>query len=99
MIRHIVSWRLAAEDEAGKNAQAAEITAALETLPALIPEIRSFTIGRNVVADERNFDLVLIADYASAADLEAYVVHPEHQKVAAIVTARVSARACVDIEA
>jgi hypothetical protein len=98
MIRHIVAWRLKAEDAEGKARATAEIAAALEGLQPLIPEIKAIRVSPNVAYFGDNFDVVLIADYESVADLEAYQVHPDHQLAVAIVRERVSARACVDIE-
>ena len=40
-IRHVVSWKLAATDEAERAEQAARDQAGLESLPAVIPQIRS----------------------------------------------------------
>lgn len=96
MIRHVVSWRLKGADEAAKAIAAAEVRAMLETLPAVIPEIKSFQIGDNVAYKDKNFDLVLIADYDSLEDLEAYQVHPVHQQAVAFIGERVEARANVD---
>ena len=98
MIRHIVSWKLKAEDEPGRALAASEISAALTVLPAHIPEILSLTVARNVIDDEKNYDVVLVADFETADGLSAYQVHPEHIKAAGVVGARVVARACVDFE-
>ncbi len=98
MIRHIVTWKLKAQDEAAKAIAAAEIKTALEGLVHHIPEIISLMVARNVAYPDKNFDVVLVAEYATLDDLEAYQVHPEHIKAAGIVGARVSARASVDFE-
>lgn len=99
MIRHVVSWKLAATDVATREQDAAAITAGLASLPSVIPEILELTVGRNVAPYPDNFDLVLIADYESLEALEAYQVHPEHVRVATeIVRPRVTARSNVDFE-
>ena len=98
MIRHIVSWKLADADEASKSAAFAEISAALSVLPASLPQIRSLTVARNMAYPEKNFDVVLVADFASLDDLEAYQVSPQHIAAAEVVKARVSARASIDFE-
>jgi len=41
---------------------------------------------------------VLVADFDSVADLEAYQVHPAHEEVVAYVRSVAAARAAVDIE-
>jgi hypothetical protein len=98
MIRHIVSWKLAAEDEAGKATAAAEIATALTGLVGVIPEIATLSVSRNIAYADKNHDVVLIADFETLDGLDAYQVHPEHIKAAAVVGARVVARASVDFE-
>jgi hypothetical protein len=98
MIRHIISWKLVAEDEAGKALAFDALAAAFTPLPSLIPEISALTIARDLDETAGNWDVVLIVDYATTADLEAYQVHPEHLKVKKIVGPLVSQRAAVDFE-
>lgn len=98
MIRHIVTWKLQAEDDAAKSAAVAEITEALLALQAQIPQARGLTVGRNVAYPDKNWDIVLTADFETLDDLDAYQVHPAHLAAAEVVRARVSARACVDFE-
>ena len=98
MIRHIVSWKLTAEDEPAKAQAAGEIAAALEGLVGTIPEIVTLKVSRNVAYADKNHDVVLVADFETLDGLDAYQVHPEHIKAAGVVGARVSARACVDLE-
>jgi len=96
VIRHVVSWKLAAEDTATKSEQSAQIAAALQTLPPMIPEIQSLTVASNSVDVEGNWDVVLIADYADEAALRTYIDHPEHQKVAGFIRSLVAQRSNVD---
>lgn len=98
MIRHIVCWKLKDGDEAAKAQAFAEISEALLALPSVVPEIRSMSVERNVAYPEKNFDVVLIADFDTLADLDAYQVSPAHVEVGAVVGARVVARAAVDFE-
>ncbi len=97
MLRHIITWKLAAEDTAAKLEHAATIAAALQGLVPLIPEIRSLTVASNVVSLDTNWDLVLVADYSDEAALRTYIDHPEHQRVAGIIRPLVAQRAAVDI--
>ena len=98
MIRHIVSWKLKAADPEARTVSAAEIAEALEGLIPVVPEIVALAVSRDVALNEKNHDLVLVADFASLEDLEAYLVHPAHIRAAGVIGARVSARACVDVE-
>ena len=98
MIRHVVSWKLVTPDAAGKDAGFETIRTALEALPALIPAIETLQVGRNIAYPQSNWDVVLIADYASLDALEAYQVHPEHQRVVGIIKPLVAERSNVDFE-
>ena len=98
MIRHIVSWKLKAEDEPGRALATAEISAALTGLVGVIPEIVSLSVSRNIAYADKNHDVILVADFETLDGLDAYQVHPEHIKAAAVVGARVVARASVDFE-
>jgi hypothetical protein len=98
MIRHVVSWKLKAQDDAGKAQAFTEMAEALGALPHLIPEIKSFHIGRDLDATDGNWDVVLMVDYATVAGLATYQAHPEHVKAGAIVRERVTERATVDFE-
>lgn len=98
MIRHIVTWKLRAEDADAKAAATAEIKAALEGLVPLIEELISLDVHSNVAYHDVNWDVVLIADYATVDDLAAYQVHPDHVAAAAIVRSHVTERASIDFE-
>lgn len=98
MIKHIVMWRLAADDSVQRDADAETVRAALEPLVGQIPGLLSLTVGRNVVSTEHHWDVVLEAEYPTLADLDAYQVHPAHVAAAAVVREVVSVRAVVDYE-
>ena len=93
MLRHIITWKLAAADSEAKLENSATIAAALQGLVPLIPEIRSLTVASNVVPLDTNWDLVLVADYDDEAALRAYIDHPEHQRVVGIIRPLVAQRA------
>jgi hypothetical protein len=98
MIRHVVSWKLNAVDDAGRAAAFEEISAVLNPLPASIPQIQSLRVARNIAFPESNWDVVLIADYDTVEDLQAYQVHPDHVAASAVVRSHVAQRASVDFE-
>ena len=98
MIRHIVLWKLKADDAAGKAEAVAAIAGALEPLVGVIDGLESLTISANVAFLDTNWDVALVADYPTVADLEAYQVHPEHVKAAAVVREHTAQRATVDFE-
>lgn len=98
MIRHVINWKLNADDPDEKAAVFAQLADGFGALPHVIPEIKSLWIGRDLDETEGNWDVVLIVDYESTAGLEAYQQHPEHQKVVEYVRTVVSARTAVDFE-
>lgn len=98
MIRHIVMWKLKAEDAEGKAASVAVIKSELEGLVPLIDELISLEVKPNMAYFESNWDVVLVADYNSVADLDAYQVHPEHVRAVVIVREHVTEKAVVDLE-
>lgn len=98
-IRHIVSWKLAATDDAGRDAAFATMQTELEALAGFMPDdILALQVGRNVAYPESNWDVVLVGDYPDLDALERYQVHPEHQRVVQIVRQLVSARSAVDFQ-
>jgi hypothetical protein len=99
MIRHIVSWKLNGADAAARAEQAATISATLAALPAVIPQILSLQVGTNVAYPDTNWDVVLVADYESLEDLEAYQVHPDHVAATQVIRPLVELRSAVDFEA
>ncbi len=65
---------------------AAAIVAGLETLPGLIPEIRSYSVGRDAGLSEGNFDIVLVGDFDDEAGFRTYSENADHL---AVITERI----------
>ncbi len=74
-----------------------EIKKSLEMLKTHVSELGYIEAGINANPDE-SYDLALLSEFADWEDLKAYVVHPEHQKVAAVIREILLERACVDYE-
>ncbi|MDJ1114704.1 Dabb family protein [Microbacterium dauci] len=98
MIRHVVSWKMAAQDAAERAEHAAEVARRLASLEGVVPSLRSLSVGVNVAYPDTNADVALVADFDDIEALEAYQVHPAHQDVAAYVRSVVASRAAVDFE-
>ena len=96
MLRHIVMWKL--KDGQDKAAVGLELKRRLETLPALIPEIKAFQVGLNIVASDTARDVVLESSFDDLAAMDRYVKHPAHQEVAAYIKQVVDERRAVDYE-
>src|SRR5690349_18120368 len=81
MLTHIVCWKYKPETS---EAEREEHVSKLKNLPNVIPNILSFTVGRDILHLERSFDTGLVAVYPDRAALDFYTVHPEHMEVAAL---------------
>lgn len=99
MIKHIVMWTLKDSAEgADRAANAKKMKDMLEALPGLIPCLKKIEVGIDVFAASPACDVILYSEFATRADLDAYQVHPEHQKVVGFVKQVVASRSVVDYE-
>lgn len=100
MIKHIVLFKLHPFAEGNtKQENALYLKRELENLQAVIPELLTMEVVLNmpeVSAD--NYDLMLIAEFNSLADLKVYANHPEHVKVASFMSKVRESRAAIDFE-
>ena len=95
MLTHIVVWKYKPEVS---EEQRREHVERLRRLDGLIPEIRSFAVGRDVLGLPRSYHTGLVATFQDRAGLEAYDAHPEHQAVAQLGRAISEHVASVDFE-
>jgi len=99
MIKHIVVWRL--KDVAlgaGKPENLERARTALEALRDLIPSVRHLEVGLDIGAAHDSWDIVIYSEFDDRAGLDAYQVHPEHVKVAALIGELRELRAAIDYE-
>ena len=97
MLKHIVLWKFQDFAEGRTKEENMElIRSGLLALPAVIPEIQSMEIGFDVLHSDMSYDMALIAQFEDLEAMRRYKVHPEHQKVAAVVAKTKSARATLD---
>lgn len=81
MLTHIVCWKY--KDETDAAARTKHIDA-LRSLVGVIPEIVKLDVGSDTLHLDRSFDTGLVSTFADREALDAYTVHPEHQKVVAM---------------
>ncbi|MFI8633885.1 Dabb family protein [Microbacterium sp. NPDC077663] len=98
MIRHVVVWKMAAEDAGTRAEHAAEVVRLLRGLETSVPVIRSLSVGTNVAVPEANADVSLVMDVDDLDALEAYQTHPAHQEAAAFIRRVAGGRMAVDFE-
>ncbi len=80
MFRHVVCLQWVPGTPADRHDA---VVAALRTLPARIPEIRSYTVGSDAHVNSGNHDVVVVADFDDVAGYIVYRDHPDHQAVIA----------------
>ena len=99
MVKHIVCWKLKELAEGKSKSENLQIMQQkLNSLKSL-PMVVELEVGTTIAsADSSNNDIVLVTVFKSLADLKAYQVHPEHQKVGEFVNKIKDTRACVDFE-
>ena len=54
---------------------------ALRALPAQIPELRSYVVGRDAGLAEGNATVAVVAEFDGEAGWRTYTDHPAHQRV------------------
>lgn len=96
MIRHIVLFKLAADDEAQRRDDAHGIAERLEALETQIAGIQSIRVDRDLGLVNGHWDVALVSEHDDNAALEAYQVHPAHKDAAAFIASVISDRAVVD---
>lgn len=97
-IRHVVVWKMNGADAAERATQAAEVARLLNGLDGVVPQLRSIFAGANNVYPDANWDVTLVSEFDSVADLDAYQVHPAHEAAAGYIRSVAAGRAAVDIE-
>ena len=96
MIRHIVLFRLAADDDTQRRDDAHGIAERLEALETEIAGIESIRVDRDLGLVSGHWDVALVSEHHDNAALEAYQVHPAHVEVATWIGTVISDRAVVD---
>lgn len=94
MITHIVFFKL--KDRSPENIQ--KTRDVLLDMDGKIPQLRHLEVGVDILRTERSYDLALIAKFDSLADLEAYQVHPVHQRVLEYIAGVKDTTLAVDYE-
>jgi quinol monooxygenase YgiN len=96
MLKHIVLFKFTAE---ATPEQRKQLVDALNALPRLIPEVKAWKIEHTVPGRTgRAMHFALFSEFADAAALDRYIVHPEHRKVVTLIEACCESRASFDYE-
>jgi hypothetical protein len=95
MLQHyiVIKYQKGTSDE-----HIAEFCKRMLDLRTSIAGIEHLEIGRDILHDDRSWDVILIMRFASTGVLRSYQQHPEHQKVMAFNQPFVTAVVSVDFE-
>ena len=80
MIRHVALLTFV---DGATEEQVRAIEDALSTLPARLPQLRAYVIGRDLALNEGNASFAVVADFASVDDYIAYRDDTEHRRIIA----------------
>ena len=100
MIRHIVMWTIReGETPRIKFERMAEVKVRLLELKDKIREIENIQVYFNApLAPADNYDVVLVCEFNSWADLATYQQHPDHHTVAEYIKNVKQNRSAIDFE-
>jgi Stress responsive A/B Barrel Domain len=99
VIRHIVMWKLKENAEGASRVENVQrLKEKLEDCRDIVPGILKLELGIAAPGLESTYDLVLVADFADKAALDAYQHHPKHEALKGFAAAVREARQCVDYE-
>ena len=90
MFRHVVIFKLRSREMRG------EAIAALESLPANVPTLRSLTVGADTLDSARAADLCLITEFDDLDGYRVYQTHPAHLEVLATLKPLIESAVVVD---
>ena len=92
MIKHIVMWKLK------DPAKAALFKQKLDSCQGLVPGMRQFEVAVRTPGLEANCDVVLCSAFDDQAALQAYLEHPQHVEVSAVLGTLRESRSVLDYE-
>ena len=90
MVKHVVMWKF----KEGHEEEVQRFLQGLRDLQGVIPQLKSSQVGEN--AAPGNYDAVLISEFESLEDLEAYKNDPRHVAVSQLCKAIRTDRVAVD---
>jgi hypothetical protein len=96
MLKHIVSWKLAADDPETRLEHIGQIVSRLQSLVGVVPSIRALSVGPTVVAGPNHWDVGLIVDFDDEDGLQDYQDNPDHRAVGAFIRSVIDQQATVD---
>ena len=94
MVTHIVLFKL--KDRSEESARRAQTVIA--SMKGQIPGLLDLEVGVDFSREARSYDVALITRHATRADLDAYQVHPVHERVKEYIASVRDVSNAVDFE-
>ncbi len=79
MLTHVVVWKYRTDIDIDIREEHVTL---LRNLSAVIPQVKSLSVGSDTLHLPRSYDTGLVAVFEDRAALEAYTIHPDHIKAA-----------------
>ena len=95
MIRHVAVFRFAAEFTPEQREHWMSL---LRRLPDRIPQLRSMSVGADVLGGPASHEIAIVADFDDLDGLDAYTRHPAHAEILSISAPVKASLATVDFE-
>lgn len=95
MIRHVAVFRFVPEFTAGQREHWMTL---LRALQEQIPQLRSMTVGPDLLGGPASHELAIVADFDDLDGLDTYARHPAHAEVLRISAPVKVSLATVDFE-
>ena len=93
MLKHVVFMKF---NKNATDAGIADLEQGLGRLPAVIPEIKGYEFGRDIIHSERSYDFCLVSSFDDLEAMKRYQVHPDHVVVLGKVKALCESILAVD---
>ena len=95
MLKHIVFMKF---KSTVTESDIVDLEKSLGALPGVIPEIKEYVFGRDVLHTERSYDFALVSAFESLEAMKTYQVYPEHVAVIGKVRGMCDGILAVDFE-
>lgn len=96
MLRHIVMMKLKLVEKSEIELRISKLQALLNDLPQFIPALQTMEVGINISDRSSAYDIVLVSEFLTEADLNEYRIHPKHIEVLSYIDEVVADAKVVD---
>ncbi|MCK5169603.1 MAG: Dabb family protein [Bacteroidales bacterium] len=99
MIRHIIMFKFTdVKNDVDRLEKAEKMKVAFSPLNSKIELVQSYEFEINSKKIDYSYDVIIISEYKTWADLATYIKHPEHQKAISLCKNIKKEKAVIDYE-